>query len=53
MKLKKMVNDFGQPAYSFCGGYNCRHRWVPMKGEADQSNPNLFIENSFTEVTSD
>ena len=34
-EVEKMVNDFGQPAYSFCGGYNCRHRWVPMKGEAD------------------
>lgn len=48
-EVEKMANDFGQPAYSFCGGYNCRHRWVPMKGETDPSSPNLFIENSFTE----
>lgn len=32
-EVRTMVNDFGQPALSYCGGYNCRHRWVPIIGE--------------------
>lgn len=26
-EVKGMVNQFGQPALYYCGGYNCRHRW--------------------------
>ncbi len=29
-EVQAMVNDFGEPAYTFCGGYNCRHRWNPI-----------------------
>lgn len=28
-----MTNSFGQPAAYYCGGYNCRHRWVQQRGE--------------------
>jgi hypothetical protein len=29
-EVSEMKNQFGQPAFAFCGGYNCRHRWVPV-----------------------
>lgn len=38
-EVSKMVNHFGQPAYAYCGGYNCRHRWVPVVGEGIEPTP--------------
>lgn len=29
-EVEAMVNQFNQPAAYYCGGYNCRHRWVPV-----------------------
>ena len=26
-ELKNMINDFGQPALYYRGGWNCKHRW--------------------------
>lgn len=48
-EVENMLNDFSQPAYSFAGGYNCRHRWVPVSGQIDEQNPDLFIDDSFTQ----
>lgn len=44
--VKEMTNDFGQPAFTYCGGYNCRHRWVPVFGKTEESNK-LFIHESW------
>lgn len=44
--IKEMTNDFGQPAFTYCGGYNCRHRWVPVFGKMEESNK-LFIHESW------
>lgn len=41
-----MKNDFGQPAFAYAGGYNCRHRWVPVFGKMEESNK-LFIHESW------
>lgn len=30
-EVEKMINDMGQPALYYCGGYNCRHRWVQQR----------------------
>jgi hypothetical protein len=29
-EVDKMVNDFGQPAKYYRGGWNCRHEWEPV-----------------------
>lgn len=29
-EIRELKNDFGQSALYFCGGWNCRHRWVPV-----------------------
>lgn len=44
--VEEMTNDFGQPAFTYCGGYNCRHRWVPVFGKMEESNK-LFIHESW------
>jgi len=44
--VEKMTNDFGQPAFTYCGGYNCRHRWVPVFGKMEEANK-LFIHESW------
>jgi hypothetical protein len=35
--IKKMVNDFGQSAWIYRGGWNCRHRWVAVPGYVPQA----------------
>lgn len=45
-EVKEMINDFGQPAFTYCGGYNCRHRWVPVFGKMEEANK-LFIHESW------
>ena len=47
-QVKGMTNDFNEPAYVYCGGYNCRHRWDPVKGSME--NNNLFIDRSWQET---
>ena len=44
--VENMINDFGQPAFAYAGGYNCRHRWVPVFGKIEESNK-LFIHESW------
>lgn len=29
-EIKQMVNDFGQSAWIYRGGWNCRHYWTPV-----------------------
>lgn len=29
-ELKNITNDFGQSAWIACGGWNCRHHWIPI-----------------------
>ena len=29
-EIEQMSNGQGLPVWSHCGGYNCRHRWVPV-----------------------
>ncbi len=43
-EVSRMQNHFGQPAFAYCGGYNCRHRWSPVLGEKKGK---LFIEKSW------
>lgn len=43
-EIEKLVNDFGQPAYVYCGGYNCKHRWTPVIGKMEG---NLFISENW------
>ncbi len=33
--VSKMKNDFGQAAWLFCGGWNCRHYWEPVMEEVE------------------
>lgn len=42
-----MENDFGQPALIYCGGYNCRHRWAPVRGRMDHK---LFVHESWDKL---
>lgn len=32
-ELRKLQNGQGLPVEYYCGGYNCRHRWVPVIDE--------------------
>lgn len=32
-ELQGLLNDFGQPALTYRGGWNCRHRWLPITTE--------------------
>lgn len=43
-EISRMKNHFSQPAFAYAGGYNCRHRWVPVIGDR---NGNLFVEQSW------
>lgn len=47
-EVEKMSNYFGQPALIYAGGYNCRHRWVPVEGDGEMES-NLFIDSSWKE----
>jgi hypothetical protein len=44
-EIETMTNDFGEPAYAYCGGYNCTHRWIPIMGAL--SGNNVFIHDSW------
>lgn len=46
-EAEKIKNHFGQPALVYAGGYNCRHRWVPVYGETEGEN--LFVDQSWKE----
>jgi len=43
-EVEEMLNNFGQPALIYCGGYNCRHRWVPMYGEMKED---VYVDYSW------
>ncbi len=43
-EISQMRNNFGQPAFAYCGGYNCRHRWAPTLGKKEGK---LFVEKSW------
>lgn len=32
-EIMKMENGHGMPVIQYCGGWNCRHRWVPVVGD--------------------
>lgn len=31
-EVEEMVNQFGEPAFVYCGGFNCTHRFSPFLG---------------------
>lgn len=33
-ELRKLQNGQGLPVEYYCGGYNCRHRWLPVVDES-------------------
>jgi len=55
-EVEAMTNNFGQPALVYAGGYNCRHRWVPMIGEAEYvkdsqgNSKKIFKQDGFKET---
>jgi len=55
-EVEAMINNFGQPALIYAGGYNCRHRWVPMDGEAEYvkdsqgNSKKIFKQDGFKET---
>lgn len=44
-EIELMDNMQRLPVLYFCGGYNCRHRWVAVQGEKEGK---LFIDDSWT-----
>jgi len=43
-EIRNMINDFGQSALIFRGGWNCRHRWNPISSD-EAKRRGLKIEN--------
>ncbi len=43
-EIKKMDNGQGLPVEYFCGGYNCRHRWVAIEGRFEDG---VFVNAGF------
>ncbi len=43
-EVEEMLNNFGQPALIYCGGYNCRHRWEAMFGEMKED---VYVDYSW------
>ena len=52
-EIEGKLNRFRQPALYYMGGYNCRHRWAPMRGEEIYRQKNgqgrVFEEEGFKE----
>ncbi|APF16977.1 hypothetical protein Calab_1514 [Caldithrix abyssi DSM 13497] len=52
-EIEGKLNRFRQPALYYMGGYNCRHRWVPMEGKEIYRQKNgqgrVFVEQGFKE----
>lgn len=52
-EAKKLKNDFGQSAFVWVGGYNCRHRWDAVTDSPifkDKSGGKVFINKNFVET---
>jgi hypothetical protein len=37
-----LINDMGMPADVYCGGYNCRHQWRPIRKEDSQAFSDVY-----------
>lgn len=47
-EVENMVNQFGQPALIYSGGWNCPHYWVPVDDDGEMEG-NLFVDSSWNE----
>jgi len=41
-EIQQLDNGQGLPVWIYCGGYNCRHRWVSVVDEPEPEAPRLF-----------
>lgn len=52
-EAEELYNRFGEPAITYMGGYNCRHRWVAIEGDmvykARKGGGRVFAEKGFKE----